>query len=146
MLLSQDGKRAATWEIMKNKGLTPHRKKANRNPRVKKKEQYDKKVKARKGQVRDVLFVYIYIYTLCTNKIVCIITIIIVTTPITKLPPLNNYNYNYYNYYHYHYYCFYYYSIKPPSQVREVLVGQAANYGGELTGIKANIARSRKIY
>jgi U3 small nucleolar RNA-associated protein 3 len=72
-------KRAATYEIMKNKGLTPHRKKANRNPRVKKRLAYEKAVVRRKGQVR------------------------------------------------------------------EVISGAAAHYGGELTGIKANIARSRKI-
>ena len=72
-------KRAATYEMMKNKGLTPHRKKANRNPRVKKRQMYHKAVIARKGQVRDV-----------------------VTAP-------------------------------------------AAGYGGELTGIKANLSRARKI-
>lgn len=72
-------KRAASYEIMKNKGLTPHRKKANRNPRVKKREAYDKAVIRRKGQVRD------------------------------------------------------------------VISGAGEGYGGELTGIKANIARSRKI-
>lgn len=72
-------KRAATYEIMKNRGLTPHRKKANRNPRVKKREMYDKAVIRRKGQVRD------------------------------------------------------------------VITGAAGSYGGELTGIKSNIARSRKI-
>ena len=47
-------KRAATYEMMKNKGLTPHRKKENRNPRVKKRIAYDKAVVARKGQVREV--------------------------------------------------------------------------------------------
>lgn len=72
-------KRAASYEIVKNKGLTPHRKKANRNPRVKKREKYAKAVVARKGQVRD------------------------------------------------------------------VISGAAGAYGGEMTGIKANIARSRKI-
>lgn len=52
----EDGhKRAASYEIMKNKGLTPHRKKANRNPRVKKREAYDKAIIRRKGQVRDVV-------------------------------------------------------------------------------------------
>lgn len=73
-------KRAASYEIIKNKGLTPHRKKENRNARVKKKVMYEKQVKARKGQVR------------------------------------------------------------------EVITGAAGSYGGEQTGIKANIARSRKIY
>ncbi len=77
--VAEGQKRAATYEIMKNKGLTPHRKKANRNPRVKKREAYAKAVTARKGQVRD------------------------------------------------------------------VVTGAAGKYGGELTGIKANISRSRKI-
>jgi hypothetical protein len=50
----EDGKRrAATYEIIQNRGLTPHRKKANRNPRVKKKEQYAKALKSRKGIVRE---------------------------------------------------------------------------------------------
>ena len=73
------GKRAATYEIMKNKGLTPHRKKENRNPRVKKRQAYEKAIVRRKGQVR------------------------------------------------------------------EVTAGAAGSYDGELTGIKANISRSRKI-
>lgn len=78
-VLDTGSKRAATYEMIKNKGLTPHRKKANRNPRVKKREMYNKAVVARKGQVREVV------------------------------------------------------------KVAE------AGYGGELTGIKANLARSRKI-
>lgn len=78
--LDGDKKRAASYEIMKNRGLTPHRKKSNRNPRVKKREMYKKAVIARKGQVR------------------------------------------------------------------EVVTGVGSAYGGELTGIKANIARSRKIH
>ena len=72
-------KRAATYEIIKNRGLTPHRKKANSNPRVKKREKYAKAITARKGQVRD------------------------------------------------------------------VITGAAGSYGGEMTGIKSNLARSRKI-
>ena len=78
-IISEGKKRAATYEMIKNKGLTPHRKKENRNPRVKKRLMYAKAVVARKGQVRDV--------------------------------------------------------------TREA----GAGYGGELTGIKANLARSRKI-
>eukprot|EP01052_Picozoa_sp_SAG31_P000754 SAG31_NODE_22_length_33849_cov_13.713096_2_plen_291_part_00 len=39
------GKRAASSAIIKNRGLTPHRKKIDRNPRVKKKVKYAKKVK-----------------------------------------------------------------------------------------------------
>ena len=76
--LPVSGKRAASYEIMKNRGLTPHRKKENRNPRVKKRHAYEKAIVRRKGQVR------------------------------------------------------------------EVIEGGAA-YGGELTGIKANISRGRKI-
>ena len=48
-------KRAASYQIMKNRGLTPHRKKANRNPRVKKRQQYNKAVIRRKGAVRDII-------------------------------------------------------------------------------------------
>jgi U3 small nucleolar RNA-associated protein 3 len=77
--VDEDAKRGITYEIMANKGLMPHRKKANRNPRVKKREMYAKALTARKGQVRD------------------------------------------------------------------VIVGAAGAYGGEKTGIKSNVSRSRKI-
>ena len=43
--LSADGKRAITYEIEKNKGLTPKRKKDVRNPRVKKRRKYEDKMK-----------------------------------------------------------------------------------------------------
>lgn len=43
--LGPDGKREIGWKIMKNKGLQPKRKKEVRNPRVKKKMQYEKKMK-----------------------------------------------------------------------------------------------------
>jgi U3 small nucleolar RNA-associated protein 3 len=72
-------KRGASYQIMKNKGLTAHKSKLNRNPRVKKRMQYRKAVIRRKGQVRD------------------------------------------------------------------VRVGEAGKYGGETTGIKSNLSRSRKI-
>ncbi|KAH9841823.1 Sas10 C-terminal domain-containing protein [Rhodofomes roseus] len=39
---SADGPRALTRAILKNKGLTPHRGKAVRNPRVKKRQKYEK--------------------------------------------------------------------------------------------------------
>ena len=42
---------AATYEIMKNKGLTPHRKKEARNPRVMKHMKYEKAQIAGNGQV-----------------------------------------------------------------------------------------------
>lgn len=48
-----DGKRKITYAIEKNKGLTPHRKKENRNPRVKKRMKFDEK-KKKLGSVRAV--------------------------------------------------------------------------------------------
>ncbi|CAE7561020.1 Utp3, partial [Symbiodinium microadriaticum] len=54
-VVADGAKRAASYEIMSNRGLTPHRKKSNRNPRVKKREAFAKAVVARKGQVRDVI-------------------------------------------------------------------------------------------
>ncbi|KAJ9122682.1 hypothetical protein QFC24_004111 [Naganishia onofrii] len=39
---ASSGPRALTRSIEKNRGLTPHRKKSTRNPRVKKREQYEK--------------------------------------------------------------------------------------------------------
>ncbi|XP_054263223.1 something about silencing protein 10-like [Macrosteles quadrilineatus] len=47
-------KRGITYEIAKNKGLTPKRKKENRNPRVKNKNKFRKATVRRKGQVRGV--------------------------------------------------------------------------------------------
>ena len=78
-IVQENQKRGVSYEIVANKGLMPHRKKANRNPRVKKREAYAKAIVARKGQVRD------------------------------------------------------------------VISGAGGAYGGELTGIKANVARSRKL-
>nr|XP_018913173.1 PREDICTED: something about silencing protein 10 [Bemisia tabaci] len=51
---STDDKRGITYQIAKNKGLTPHRKKENRNPRVKLKNKFRKAKIRRKGQVREV--------------------------------------------------------------------------------------------
>ncbi|KAK6629717.1 hypothetical protein RUM43_003535 [Polyplax serrata] len=48
----QTEKRAITYEMAKNKGLTPKRKKELRNPRVKNRRKYEKAKIRRKGQVR----------------------------------------------------------------------------------------------
>ncbi|KAF3353414.1 hypothetical protein VdG1_08081 [Verticillium dahliae VDG1] len=44
-VVGPDGKRSINYTIEKNKGLAPKRKKENRNPRVKKKLQYEAKQK-----------------------------------------------------------------------------------------------------
>ncbi|XP_067826668.1 something about silencing protein 10 isoform X2 [Heptranchias perlo] len=49
-----DGKRKITYQIAKNKGLTPRRKKIDRNPRVKHREKFRRAKIRRKGQVREV--------------------------------------------------------------------------------------------
>lgn len=49
----EEGKRGITYQIAKNKGLTPHRKKEQRNPRVKHRNKYRKARICRKGQVRE---------------------------------------------------------------------------------------------
>lgn len=48
--IGEDGKRKISYIIAKNKGLTPHRKKEVRNPRVKKKLKYEDKKKKLKSQ------------------------------------------------------------------------------------------------
>ncbi|KAL7446400.1 hypothetical protein ACHAXH_008103 [Discostella pseudostelligera] len=49
-----DGERAIGKTILKNRGLVAHKPKINRNPRVKKREQYRKALIRRKGAVREV--------------------------------------------------------------------------------------------
>lgn len=48
-----DGKRAISYAIQKNKGLTPRRKKEVRNPRVKKRKRYEDKMK-KLGSIRKI--------------------------------------------------------------------------------------------
>ncbi|XP_019869298.1 something about silencing protein 10 [Aethina tumida] len=50
---TENGKRAITYQMEKNKGLTPHRKKELRNPRVKNRQKFRKAVIRRKGAVRE---------------------------------------------------------------------------------------------
>ncbi|XP_023266500.1 something about silencing protein 10, partial [Seriola lalandi dorsalis] len=52
--LDPDAKRRITYQMAKNKGLTPKRKKIDRNPRVKNKEKFRRAKIRRKGQVREV--------------------------------------------------------------------------------------------
>ncbi|KAM4587221.1 something about silencing protein 10 isoform 2-T2 [Odontesthes bonariensis] len=52
--LDPDRKRGITYQMAKNKGLTPKRKKIDRNPRVKHREKFRRAKIRRKGQVRDV--------------------------------------------------------------------------------------------
>ncbi|XP_023810630.1 something about silencing protein 10 [Oryzias latipes] len=52
--LDPDNKRGITYQMAKNKGLTPKRKKIDRNPRVKHREKFRRAKIRRKGQVRDV--------------------------------------------------------------------------------------------
>ncbi|KAI4646149.1 uncharacterized protein J4E79_010658 [Alternaria viburni] len=82
-VVGDDGRRMISYQIQKNKGLTPHRKKSVRNPRVKKKEKYKEKQKKLKSmkQVFD----------------------------------------------------------------KGAAAKGSANYGGELTGIKSGLVRSRKL-
>uniref|UniRef100_A0A8B9TEY1 UTP3 small subunit processome component n=1 Tax=Anas platyrhynchos TaxID=8839 RepID=A0A8B9TEY1_ANAPL len=47
-------KRGVTYQMIKNKGLTPKRKKIDRNPRVKHREKFRQAKIRRKGQVREV--------------------------------------------------------------------------------------------
>lgn len=49
-----DEKRKITYQMAKNKGLTPHRKKEQRNPRVKHRQKFRKALIRRKGAIRTV--------------------------------------------------------------------------------------------
>lgn len=50
-IIENEEKRAITYQMAKNKGLTPHRKKEQRNPRVKHRNKYRKAKIRRKGAV-----------------------------------------------------------------------------------------------
>ncbi|KAJ5634010.1 hypothetical protein N7528_001852 [Penicillium herquei] len=51
--IGPDGKRAITYQIEKNKGLTPKRSKDSRNPRVKKRKKFEEK-KKKLGSIRQI--------------------------------------------------------------------------------------------
>ncbi|KAF3428880.1 hypothetical protein E2986_08732 [Frieseomelitta varia] len=53
-VIEDKGKRAITYQMAKNKGLTPYRKKEQRNPRVKHRNKYRKAKIRRKGAIREV--------------------------------------------------------------------------------------------
>lgn len=53
-LEDQNAKRGITYQIAKNRGLTPRRKKIDRNPRVKHREKFRRAKIRRRGQVREV--------------------------------------------------------------------------------------------
>eukprot|EP00741_Cyanophora_paradoxa_P024449 tig00022075_g23606.t1 len=48
-----EGKRGASMQMLKNRGLTPHRSRENKNPRVKHRNKFEKALVKRKGAVRD---------------------------------------------------------------------------------------------
>ncbi|CAL1681468.1 unnamed protein product [Lasius platythorax] len=50
----EEEKRAITYQMAKNRGLTPYRKKELRNPRVKHRNKYRKAIIRRKGAIREV--------------------------------------------------------------------------------------------
>lgn len=54
MDLPEDERRQITYQMAKNKGLTPHRRKDLRNPRVKHRNKFRKALIRRKGAVRTV--------------------------------------------------------------------------------------------
>ena len=53
VFVDEGNKRGATWKMLKNQGLKAHKKRVDRNPRVKKRKQYEKAKKNRKGAVRE---------------------------------------------------------------------------------------------
>ncbi|XP_050453051.1 something about silencing protein 10 [Cataglyphis hispanica] len=54
LMNEEEGKRAITYQMAKNRGLTPYRKKELRNPRVKHKNKYRKALIRRKGAIKEV--------------------------------------------------------------------------------------------
>lgn len=67
--LDEDAKRAITYQISKNKGLTPRKKKELRNPRVKHRMKFRKAVIRRKGQVKIIANL---LWLTVTDKFLCL--------------------------------------------------------------------------
>jgi Sas10 C-terminal domain len=72
--------RGVSYEIIKNRGLTPHKSKLNRNPRVKKREAYRKAVIRRKGQVVDVSSCFYKLFTVVCPVVVVEVIVGVVTS------------------------------------------------------------------
>ena len=58
VFVDEGNKRGATWKMLKNQGLKAHKKRVDRNPRVKKRKQYMKKRKR-------IVKVYSIVFVLC---------------------------------------------------------------------------------
>lgn len=69
MMMDSDKKRPITYQISKNKGLTPRRKKELRNPRVKNRMKYRKAKIRRKGQVYLFSFKYLLVFFIILYKL-----------------------------------------------------------------------------
>lgn len=72
----EEGKRAITYQIAKNRGLTPYRKKELRNPRVKHRNKYRKATIRRKGAVCIKYNIFNHVTVLIVESILaCLICI-----------------------------------------------------------------------
>jgi hypothetical protein len=121
--LDDGAKRATPYQIIKNRGLVAHKSKINRNPRVKKREQFRKATIRRKGQVDFIFMVLQYHY---------FSFFISLSSPPPRTDPTQP---------------GYFFNANHSNQVRDIRdSAEGANYQGEATGIRTGVSRSRKIY